>query len=227
MNMKQTVGMACVALVLAGVVGAGNTGQAQGARVDPKASSSSLYYLDVLDGYFYRAYINWLNGDDRYAALEIKKGMEMIEAVVNFDDEAKNLFRTVGQLRQLRTDLDSGKTLTLKDLKHVFGDVHTRLARFYYYLADTHQRQNNTVDAGYSLRQGYHHIAHAVLWSGLELDPVKFSVGNWQMSRAAVIDVVERLSKKTPVAADSLKGAMDFLRDASAELSRRLNTDRE
>ena len=191
-------------------------GQAQ-----QQTTQGSLYSLDVLNGYMYKAYINWLHGDDEYAALEMKKATEFVQLVLNYDRTAESLSRTHATLKGLHSDLLNKKPISLQELRFAFGRVHTHLSMFHYARAEVLLKSKDTKNAGYALRHAYHHLAHGLIWTGVELDANSFADG-WALSRENLSKLINSLESGESVDAARIKELVDSLPKAFTPLQVKL-----
>ena len=200
----------------------------------PYGSVASIYQRDVLDGYFYRAKINWANLDDEYAAKDIRKAAAFVEIVINVDPQSKDLLKPFKLLKQTETEMAAGRIVTLYQLQAVFAETHAFLADFQLKSSDILRRQKHEIDSTRALRLAYHHLFHAITWSGIKLDYAKFSKdyykggkkATWRENRNALEKILNSQSPNGQSEMDkkAIIDAAAFLEFGIGELKKNLNS---
>lgn len=198
------------------------------------ADATSLYQLDVMEGYFFRARINWLNLDDQYAAIEIRKAREFARIVANVQPPQNTIyFQLRDLLAGLESKLEKGEDVRLRDLHMTFAKVHTTFATFHYARARLYLGQDRQQATAYALRHAFSHLAHAFSWSGQYVaacsEPFD-AVSNrgWRANRRAVDDMLKQLEAGT-ADMEAIKKiqdqAVNAVRNECLKLEKLLNFD--
>ena len=187
------------------------------------SDETSLFYLDVMDGYFYKAKLNWLANEDKYAAIEVERAAELLPRMANFKTDHGKFAELASQtLLRVASKLKAGEKVTLREMHITFAQAQVKLARFNYARAKIFLDQGNLKNAGYSMRLMMHHFAHALTWSGhyvgISSKPFPQDQMGWHDFRKAVGDILRTLETGGTVGKEKITQLIDLIRKETIKL---------
>jgi hypothetical protein len=124
-------------------------------------------------GCLHDAWENFLNGDLRDAAYNIRKTKALLKLeATRAEKEAKDdLAASIRQLEGLITSLEAGTAPTSKALRQAFAQTEYALSNHHYQKALRYKAKGDYDKMTYALDAAATHLLHRSTWADLKLDP--------------------------------------------------------
>ena len=173
---------------------------------------------DQPDEHFEKARQDFLKGEKREAAIEIRKGAEFLKLDASYatGKEKASLLASVRELERLAKGVEKGTITSIKELDWGFSRADYGMARHQYKKASEFMSRKESKKAGHALKAAALNLEHAAKRASLELEAE---------GQAAIEDarrVGEKLIEGAETATTGVERAVKRLGEAMREVGKRI-----